>query len=231
VSRGLRLLAGAGCLLAALVMAGCAAGGPERAGLEPPSRAYTLGPWALQVLDLPQVQLACANFPQIHAVKLGCVSSAARIIYTTEDFWVLMHELKHALEGDWHSLEPERGVRRPPERGQPVGPEHVGLGSRRPSYALGPWTVHVLDPADVARACRDAGQEQAQGVAPSCAGTGAIYTVENFWALVHGAQHALERPPAAEPGRPLPSVRGLTFPARSRYRPRGTNASHTLTDD
>lgn len=188
-------------VLAVLVAAGCAAAGPEAVGLGPPSQAYMLGPWALHVLDVSQVQFVCSNFPRIHAVKLGCVNSAAGIIYTTEEFWVLMHELKHALEGDWHSREPERGVMRAPTSGQPVGPEHVGLGSRRPSYALGPWTVHVLESADdVARVCNDAGKAHSWPVTTSgCVDADArrIYTIENFWDLVRVMQDALAR--RAEP--------------------------------
>lgn len=168
--------------------------GPRAAGLESRSRAFTLGPWALQVLTVREVQITCSNVLQVHAVKLGCVSEGTKTIHTVENFWILMHELKHALEGDWHAQRPSAGRVGPPARAEAIGPEDVGLGPRAPTYALGPWTVHVVPTRDLDRLCGDLRRAHPAGVtATGCTDAAAktVYTDESFWTLVHEMQHAL----------------------------------------
>lgn len=180
-------------LLIVFLVVACAPG-PRAAGLGPRSRAFTLGPWALQVLSVREVQVTCSNVPRVHAVKLGCVSAGTMTIYTVEDFWILMHELKHALEGDWHARRPEAGVLETPAAGEPIGPQHVGLGPRAPAYTLGPWTIHVVATDDLDRVCGSARRRHPTGVtATGCTDLAGktVYTDESFWTLVHEMQHAL----------------------------------------
>lgn len=184
-------------LLVLLLLASCTSG-PRGAGLAPPSRAYTLGPWALHVLTPRQLQFTCSNVVELQTARLGCVSAGTRTIYSVDDFWILMHELKHAVEGDWHGRTPA-GRLGPRAPGEPIGPQHVGLGPRASSYALGAWRVHVVGADEIGRVCAAGRGDQPDPAAAGCTDVGGkvVHTVENFWVLVREMQHALAEPERA----------------------------------
>ena len=101
-ARALPLLLG----LTALI-GGCAGqgaflnAGPTSLGKAP----YQVGPVTVVIRSQPEVELICRlRSPQrapdgrIH----GCYVPADKLIVSTNDPYVLMHEFKHYFEGSWH---------------------------------------------------------------------------------------------------------------------------------
>jgi hypothetical protein len=105
ISRWLGLLVPA--LGLTLLASGCAGhgaylnDGPTQLGKPP----YQVGPVAVVIRPQPEVELICrlrsphtAPDGRIH----GCYVPADRLIVSTADPYVLMHEFKHYFEGPWH---------------------------------------------------------------------------------------------------------------------------------
>ena len=105
-TKGIRaVMAGIGL---ALVSAGCAsqAGpylstGQSQLGQSP----HQIGPVTVVIRPQPEVEMICrlrspqtAPAGRIH----GCYVPADRMIVSTADPYVLMHEFKHHFEGTWH---------------------------------------------------------------------------------------------------------------------------------
>ena len=91
----------------ALLGTGCASPGaslnegPTQLGKPP----YQIGPVTVVIRSQPEVELICrlrsaesAPSGRIH----GCYVPADKLIVTTADPYVLMHEFKHYFEGPWH---------------------------------------------------------------------------------------------------------------------------------
>ena len=75
--------------------------GPTSLGKAP----YQVGPLTVVIRSQPEVELICRlRSPQkapdgrIH----GCYVPADKLIVSTQDPYVLMHEFKHYFEGPWH---------------------------------------------------------------------------------------------------------------------------------
>ena len=90
-----------------LLTVGCAGHGSylsgEQTGLGTPP--YQIGPVTVVLRSQPEVELICrlsaggsAPVGRIH----GCYVPADKMIVSTADPYVLMHEFKHYLDGDWH---------------------------------------------------------------------------------------------------------------------------------
>jgi hypothetical protein len=93
--------------LVGLVLAGgCATGGglgPRalKLGAEP----YGVGTLTIWIRPQAEVNVLCHMAdpklpPSVHV--LGCYIVETQTIVSTDDAWVLMHELKHFFEGRWH---------------------------------------------------------------------------------------------------------------------------------
>ncbi|HXA97560.1 MAG TPA: hypothetical protein VN323_18500 [Candidatus Dormibacteraeota bacterium] len=93
--------------MALLLLSGCAMpsvylnDGPTRLGKPP----YQVGPVTVVIRPQPEVELICrlrspesAPSGRVH----GCYVPADRLIVSTADPYVLMHEFKHYFEGPWH---------------------------------------------------------------------------------------------------------------------------------
>jgi hypothetical protein len=90
----------------AALMSGCAGPGAflnEGSTLGKPP--YPVGPVTVVIRSQPEVELICRlRSPQkapdgrIH----GCYVPADKLIVSTHDPYVLMHEFKHYFEGPWH---------------------------------------------------------------------------------------------------------------------------------
>lgn len=91
----------------ALVFTGCASHGPylstgqTQLGQSP----HQVGPVTVVIRPQPEVEMICrlrsahkAIGGRIH----GCYVPADRMIVSTADPYVLMHEFKHYFEGAWH---------------------------------------------------------------------------------------------------------------------------------
>ena len=91
----------------ALVSTGCASHGPylsteqTKLGGSP----HQIGPVTVVIRPQPEVEMICrlrspnsAPAGRIH----GCYVPADRMIISTADPYVLMHEFKHHFEGAWH---------------------------------------------------------------------------------------------------------------------------------
>jgi hypothetical protein len=91
----------------ALVSTGCAAHAPylsteqTQVGQSP----HQIGPLTVVIRPQPEVEMICrlrsnqqATAGRIH----GCYVPADRMIVSTADPYVLMHEFKHYFEGAWH---------------------------------------------------------------------------------------------------------------------------------
>ncbi len=81
-----------------LLLTGCASGplvAPAwtQLGLPP----YKVGEVTVVVLDEQEVKRVCR-----HPYSRGCYKPWDGVIYTTADVWALLHEVKHAVEGEWH---------------------------------------------------------------------------------------------------------------------------------
>jgi hypothetical protein len=105
VTRTMRaMMAGLGL---ALVSTGCASHGPylstgqTQLGQSP----HQIGPVTVVIRPQPEVEMICrlrsthkATNGRIH----GCYVPADKMIVSTADPYVLMHEFKHYFEGAWH---------------------------------------------------------------------------------------------------------------------------------
>jgi hypothetical protein len=101
-------LVAAGALLGSALLAGCAGqrpylnAGEARVGQNP----YQIGPVTVVVRSQPEVEMICrlrAPFIAPANVRIqGCYVANDRMIVSTPDPYVLLHEFKHHFEGDWH---------------------------------------------------------------------------------------------------------------------------------
>ena len=91
----------------ALAFTGCASHGPylstDQTQLS--GSPYQIGPVTVVIRPQPEVEMICrlrtpqsAPAGRIH----GCYVPADRMIISTADPYVLMHEFKHHFEGAWH---------------------------------------------------------------------------------------------------------------------------------
>jgi hypothetical protein len=96
----------------ALALSGCATqGGYLSTGLTQRDRdalggkSYEVGPVTVLILPQPEVETICllrggkaSSTARIH----GCYVPGERLIVSTADPYVLLHEFKHHFEGAWH---------------------------------------------------------------------------------------------------------------------------------
>jgi len=91
----------------ALVSTGCASPGPylSTGQIQLGHAPYQIGPVTVVIRPQPEVEMICrlrsphtAPAGRIH----GCYVPADRMIVSTADPYVLMHEFKHHFEGAWH---------------------------------------------------------------------------------------------------------------------------------
>jgi hypothetical protein len=104
-TKGIRaVIAGVGL---AVVSTGCASQGPflstgqTQLGTSP----YQVGPVTVVIRPQAEVEMICRlRSPQLAPAGRvhGCYVPADRIIISTADPYVLMHEFKHYFEGPWH---------------------------------------------------------------------------------------------------------------------------------
>lgn len=100
-----RTLAFAGLLLlASVALAGAdRAPGPLEAGLGG-ALPYRIGPLQVWIVPEPEVAFLCGL--RLHRgpgqVVLGCYLAEQQAIISPPNVYVLLHELKHHLEGRWH---------------------------------------------------------------------------------------------------------------------------------
>lgn len=94
-------------LALALLTSGCAAqgaylsDGPTQLGPMP----YRVGPVTVVIRPRAEVELICrlrSGHPAPEGHIHGCYVPADRMIVSTADPYVLMHEFKHYFEGPWH---------------------------------------------------------------------------------------------------------------------------------
>ncbi len=95
-------------LLSATLLAGCAAHGPYLSAGEAHlgSNPYQIGSLTVVVRSQPEVELICRlRAPSIAPANVrihGCYVPKDRMIVSTPDPYVLLHEFKHHFEGGWH---------------------------------------------------------------------------------------------------------------------------------
>lgn len=104
-TKGIRAaIAGVGL---ALVSTGCASQGPylSTGSTQLGSSPHQVGPVTVVIRPQPEVEMICRlRSPQAAPVGRihGCYVPADRMIISTADPYVLMHEFKHHFEGAWH---------------------------------------------------------------------------------------------------------------------------------
>lgn len=91
----------------AVVSTGCASHGPylstgqTHVGQSP----HQIGPVTVVIRPQPEVEMIC-RLRSAHVVPggrvHGCYVPVDKMIVSTEDPYVLMHEFKHYFEGAWH---------------------------------------------------------------------------------------------------------------------------------
>jgi Zn-finger nucleic acid-binding protein len=107
MNHGRRFLA-AGVLAGAALLPGCAAHGPylSAGAAHLGSDPYEIGPVTVVVRPQPQVELICRlRAPSVAPSNVriqGCYVPKDRMIVSTPDPFVLLHEFKHHFEGGWH---------------------------------------------------------------------------------------------------------------------------------
>jgi hypothetical protein len=108
---GLTRLAAAACTLA-LALSGCATevaylstGPSQREPRTFGGQSYEVGPVTVLIRPQQEVEMICllrggrvSATARIH----GCYVSGERLIVSTADPYVLLHEFKHHFEGAWH---------------------------------------------------------------------------------------------------------------------------------
>ena len=92
--------------LAVCTLGGCgttAGLGPRLMHLGP--EPYRIGDLRIWILPQPEVEMLCRlRRPDLseHVRVYGCYIPATRAVLAIEDAWVVLHELKHYFDGDWH---------------------------------------------------------------------------------------------------------------------------------
>ena len=107
LARGWILFSG-GALVGAALLTGCAAQRPYLsagdAGLG--QNPYQIGPVTVVVRSQPEVEMICRlSAPSIAPANeriQGCYVPKDKMIVSTPDPYVLLHEFKHHFEGGWH---------------------------------------------------------------------------------------------------------------------------------
>lgn len=107
MTRGWILFSG-GALVGAALLTGCAAQRPYLsagdAGLG--QNPYQIGPVTVVVRSQPEVEMICRlSAPSIAPANeriQGCYVPKDKMIVSTPDPYVLLHEFKHHFEGGWH---------------------------------------------------------------------------------------------------------------------------------
>lgn len=97
----------ASAFLLALALSGCAtqgaylSAGQAHLGVQP----YEVGPITVVIRPQPEVEMICrlrgAKVPTASRIQ-GCYVPADKMIVSTADPYVLLHEFKHHFEGSWH---------------------------------------------------------------------------------------------------------------------------------
>ena len=98
------VMAGIGLTLLATGCAGQGAylnAGPTHLGKSP----YEIGPVTVVIRPQPEVEMICrlrSSHKALNGRIHGCYVPADKLIVSTADPYVLMHEFKHYFEGAWH---------------------------------------------------------------------------------------------------------------------------------